>query len=1341
MRPLTRLLTRLLTALVLAAGLVTLLTRLATPLLSELRDDVAVLAGEALGVPLTIGGVQARWHGFRPIIELRDVDIGEAPETVHATRVSLNLSLQTLFSRDALRDSSIVIDGMRLTVVREPTGQVHVEGVELPGDSDDDDGDTAADGVALPATLRLVNTHLVWIDRKAGRAPVELDNIDAALDQDAAGFRVRAFLDSAAGSAELSLDIDRPPLSTDWNGTTYLRVANLDVARLFAHYLPPHYGLEAMTLALEAWNNWRDAAPVQGNGRFEISDLRVRPQLPGTAFELESVSGGFDAVHENDALRIGLDDLNVVFADHTWPAGRVAAEISTSPDDRQRVSVSWDYLRIADLARLAGIRLPDPDWHQVLADMRPDGEIHGLRFELHGDGSTWQIAARLQDVKFRPSGDIPGVHNLDAMLLGNQDRLSLQLDSHNTTLVFDHLFRNPLELTRLGGRVDIDFGAQQWQARSDLLVADSAHIKTRSRVFLDQQANSELFIDVQTDFRDGDAAHASLYYPTGIMGRELVHWLDHSIESGRVRGGSALIYGPVGDFAFENSRSGMFQVLFDTEDVRLAYRPGWPPLTQVDAHVRFEGNHVDIHTRSAQIYDSQVERLHARIGSLEPIAPLEVEGRLRGPLRDNLRVLQEEALADRFGNFAAALAGSGRTTLDLDFRIPLKRRDDNYALKGRLAFGGNELSLPEWDLTMRDVSGDLHFTLDGLRAEGIRAQALGAPVTVDVMPGSEGTTRVRTRGRLAVDDIAGQLRFLPPNTASGSADFTVDIDVPGSSRADATTALRVESDLSGIGVQLPAPIGKPAEESRMLTVVVPLGGGPAEGSLRYGDVLRARFSTDAERIAVAFGGADVEPGLRPGVTVNGHLGHLPVDAWRQAIADLPVAEIASDLPPVDVDISIDRVEASPLQVDDVNLRLARTGRTWHGQVDAPSVSGSFVLPDQEGREPVRIDLERLYLALPAGEEEAFHRPDPNAGPDPTKLPGLALTIADLRVEQARLGRLLFEANPSGAGLDLARLQLDGGQLVLEGAGHWQRENGDYRTQIGGSMQIADIGELLVALGYARQLVDAGGQIEYLLQWPGNPAQAYPPAMTGKITMTLDDGRLPELDPGVTRVIGLLNLNALTRRLRLDFSDIYSKGFSFDSIQGDFVFAGGLAETDNLTVQGPSGRIVLDGNADLEQGTLDQHVTVVPNIDATLPIASTLAGGPVAGVAVLVAQEVLAAEVDNINRFEYRLSGPWGAPEIVQLETGGTLSRLIRPLTAARPDAVDVPTSDGPPLPPRSNDPPTEAAVATGGETRPRTSDSGKNANPAQALKEALEGLIDRIRQPDGEPYDPLQTDH
>jgi hypothetical protein len=215
------------------------------------------------------------------------------------------------------------------------------------------------------------------------------------------------------------------------------------------------------------------------------------------------------------------------------------------------------------------------------------------------------------------------------------------------------------------------------------------------------------------------------------------------------------------------------------------------------------------------------------------------------------------------------------------------------------------------------------------------------------------------------------------------------------------------------------------------------------------------------------------------------------------------------------------------------------------------------------------------------------------------------------------------------------------------------------------------------------------------------------------------------------VVGLLNLNALTRRLRLDFRDFYKKGYSFDSINGNFVFDAGEARTDDLSVLGPTGRIDLRGSADLVAGSLDQQVTVTPKLDATLPIAGALAGGPVAGVAVLMAQQVLTKQVDRITRFEYAVNGPWADPSIVPLETGGTLSKIyqqmkrgvVQPAGEAQASAVPAESV-------REAGDPAVVQRRNGEAERPAT-DRDPAAEDKSRLSGPLRGLIDLLKQ--GEP--------
>jgi uncharacterized protein YhdP len=123
---------------------------------------------------------------------------------------------------------------------------------------------------------------------------------------------------------------------------------------------------------------------------------------------------------------------------------------------------------------------------------------------------------------------------------------------------------------------------------------------------------------------------------------------------------------------------------------------------------------------------------------------------------------------------------------------------------------------------------------------------------------------------------------------------------------------------------------------------------------------------------------------------------------------------------------------------------------------------------------------------------------------------------------------------------------------------------------------------------------------------------------------------------------------LPRRLSLDFSDIFQKGFSFDRIEGDFILKDGNATTQNLVMDGPAARIEAQGRIGLGARDYDQIVTVNPNVTSSLPVAGAVVGGLGVGAAMLLAQQILEPEIDKATRVKYRVSGPWDNPEVKRI---------------------------------------------------------------------------------------------
>jgi uncharacterized protein YhdP len=166
-----------------------------------------------------------------------------------------------------------------------------------------------------------------------------------------------------------------------------------------------------------------------------------------------------------------------------------------------------------------------------------------------------------------------------------------------------------------------------------------------------------------------------------------------------------------------------------------------------------------------------------------------------------------------------------------------------------------------------------------------------------------------------------------------------------------------------------------------------------------------------------------------------------------------------------------------------------------------------------------------------------------------------------------------------------------------------------------------------------------------LRWSGNPHQFSSTDLHGTLDMRLGEGRFLDVSPGMGRVFGLLNVGALQRRLTLDFSDLFKRGFSFDQIDGSFKIDEGDAYTNDLRIEGPSADIEILGRTGLVDRNFDQVVTITPKITGSIPVIGALAGGPVVGAALYLAQKVVGKKVDEANNRVYTITGPWDNPDI------------------------------------------------------------------------------------------------
>ncbi|WP_304440288.1 AsmA-like C-terminal region-containing protein, partial [Oleiphilus sp. HI0067] len=172
--------------------------------------------------------------------------------------------------------------------------------------------------------------------------------------------------------------------------------------------------------------------------------------------------------------------------------------------------------------------------------------------------------------------------------------------------------------------------------------------------------------------------------------------------------------------------------------------------------------------------------------------------------------------------------------------------------------------------------------------------------------------------------------------------------------------------------------------------------------------------------------------------------------------------------------------------------------------------------------------------------------------------------------------------------------------------------------------------------------------ELALVWPDQPQNFALSKVSGTASMTFEDGVISTDNQatGILRLFGVFNVDALVRRLKLDFSDLYKQGISYDNLNVNVVMdQGDLRFVDPLKINGPSSNYTLSGHVDLAEQMLDLKMLVELPLSSNVPIAGLMLGNPAIGGAVWLVDKILGQPLSRLSTVRYAVKGNWDNPEM------------------------------------------------------------------------------------------------
>ncbi|MHB8623774.1 MAG: YhdP family protein [Sulfuricaulis sp.] len=1248
------------------------------PMIEQRKADLEQYLSNRSGHQVHIESLHAYWDGLHPGAKVTGLQVDAANGIRPAIRLSevrLSIALLPLLW-GKLEINSLVLVHPSLALERQDDGHFRIFGFDPMHTAEYGSGEKFVSWLFQQGRLEIEDGDLQWLDRRDTGAAVHFSRVNLSLynsgNRHRLGFSAE-FPPAMCLDCSLVFDITGNPFSSSsWDGSIFLRAAELNVAALpliAREKLPPDLRGK---FSAQLWSEWEQARPVSVRGNVQVAGLRL--PIPGwtAPTEIREADGDVDWTAEDAGWRLDVANALIGLTGPAWPADHLRLVYQTGASQIQIKHVNLDDVTNfiahikSGLTDSAGIAPDKPDaWLDYWTAAKPGGTLENFTLHLTGGGDAPTNFALESDIRAAaalPYQKFPGVQGLSGHLAMSRYAGRLQLDSKNLSVSLPDIFRAPLAVQLASGGLSWEKSTDAWQISGADLAVTSADGRGTGKLSVKVPLNKSIspYVKLRVDFSDGNGAHAARYYPAAHLSPATLAWMERSFIAGNITQGYLIYDGPIHDFPFRNG-TGKFELRGHVRDAVYQFLPGWEPIKQGDVDVAVNNSEVLV-TGTGKIGKLNAPQVVVQSHDTpDGHYVVQVSGKVSGPVGETLNLLRatnpEPGTNRWLAYLPAGLQGSGDGVLSLELTIPLGAAHA-VGIDGEYRFMKSSLSFPGTGVSAEAMDGSVHFTEAGIHDATLQARFLGGIMALAATQ-KNGQLFIQGQGTITAPGLTPMVGAQIAPRLAGSINWNA------SWRGNqGVGSLRAMADLQNLKIFLPAPLDWPdglvgqklmawTESSTSTGMRLAL----SVGNHASGQIILARSAAGWSLTGghIGFGEAHVASPRGHGLQVSARLEALNLDQWFPWLGSGSAA--------IPQWLSRVNAEVHSLTVFDRNFGnftgdFSRNQDTWTGTVGGACMTGNVIFSGKGSA--ARFDLDLARLVLPAKQHD-----NQNKATDPHLLPTVVLHSRSFDLQNKQLGALDFMATPDPAGWRIERFNLTRPDMKLDVGGYWWSINGKQASQFQIQFNSSDMGKTMTAFDVPDQLAGGIVSVKSNLSWPGSPANFQLATVSGGVEISAKKGRFLQVKPGVRgRLFGLFDLSAISRYLTLDFSPIFGKGLIYDQINGDVTLEQGNAYTHNLTIHGPATQIGVDGRIGLAAEDYDMTIELQPKLSDAVTLASWGVWGPQVAVAVLAVQKIFKKLIAAGTRITYTVKGPWDNPLMTKLQKGANAE------TSAVPEKSD-----------------------------------------------------------------------
>lgn len=1249
-----------------AAGLILTLRYSVLPDIERYHVQIADSVSRATGQAVEIGKIEADWHGIGPHLRLSDIRILDKQQqtTLALKQVNVVVSWLTLLTGE-LRLASLEIDQPDLQVKRDVQGVLFISGIRLEEKSADN---SFANMLLNQSRIVVRGARISWLDEKLAKPLLEFADVNLLIEN---VWNYHRFALRATPPASLSTQLDvRGDLYgknfdelQGWSGEIFTQLDYADLAA-WKIWLPLPESLKQGSGALRGWLDIEDGKISGLTADLGLVNVQTRlaPELP--PLDIRVLSGrlgwrdlaqGFEVSMQNFSLKL-FNDFVLKPTDALVRLSNLQeAETSTG-------EMRANLLELEGLGRLMEYLPVERGFKKQFAEFSPQGRVENLLLQWQFDTKQqlhYKVKGRFNELSLQRVGKLPGFSGLSGEVNGSESGGTMSINSHDLKLDAPQLMPGPVAFDSVSGQSSWQIDSGELEVKLRNVALSNADISGNAYGSYQTLADSAGKIDLTVHLTRAAISNVGKYIPLIGLGAETRKWINQSLLDGQSSDFNLRLKGNLNNFPFVANKNGIFKINARAKGVSLEIGEGWPRIDNANIDLLIQGKELSVSASSAMTAGIPLKNVRVAIYDLlSNDLMLHVRGEAEAENARALGYIDSSPVRGYLDGFTDDIKASGKGRLTLKLDLPLKG-EQQAKVAGSYHFMDSELDFDKNLPTARKVNGDLMFTESGVSTKNIIGNILGGQANLEIDSSPDGAMKIRLGGRANLD----ALRQINPHPVlsklSGNPAWKVEVGVQNKLRKVLLT-----TTLKGLQSDLPVPFSKQADESINLRFEMnDLSLVRQSMAMQYGTLINSNFlnrknrdgSWSLERGALHFGNELPRMG-RTGLWITGSLPQLSVEGWGLLAGALGGDENSAPIRIGGTDLLIQQLNGYGYNLDNLHIRASTRNAILTAQLAARDLNGELSWQGgdgqfgEHGRLIARLKNLDLVKAVSAGSSIVDEpQAELQAGTGTAvELPMIDLAIDRLSLQGRQLGRLDLLAQHHDRDYQLDRFQLSNPDGVLKVDGKWQMSTDTAESRVNLVLDIYNAGNMLARFGYPDSVKNGSGILEATFAWPGAPASYSKHSLNGQISLDTGKGQFLQIDPGAGKLLSILSLQALPKRIALDFEDVFSKGFEFDKITGTADVKQGVIFTDNLKIDGSSAKVTMTGQMNLVDETQNLRVRIVPAVGNSVALISALVATPVVGAGVYLAGKILNDPLGQLVSFEYNITGSWVDPKVEKI---------------------------------------------------------------------------------------------